>query len=74
MVRKKVLERVGTTRKVKGERGGQYIFFQKHVTSDYNDIQGSVADLPEPNPALGQDLSGEKWSMSAEDGEHTNTV
>ena len=63
-------------RKVKGERGGQYtcIFFQKHVCSDYNDIQGSVADLPEPNPALGQDLSGEKWSISAEDEEHTNTV
>ena len=34
----------------------------------------TVADLPEPNPALGQDLSGEKWSISAEDEEHTNTV
>ena len=33
----------------------------------------TVADLPEPNPALGQDLSGEKWSMSADE-EQTNTV
>ena len=53
----------GATREVKRGKG------EKGNSSDYSNIQVSLANLPDPNPALGQDLSGENWSMSAGDEE-----